>query len=328
MLGSANTFIYKAFGLSIRSEISFPELLRISNHSDIADISIYVEDLSNYWNDLGGKVNKFIIQDNLVMFHLTNIGIFLVQNGVKIIVSPEKRSTMDQIRLYLLGTCMGALLMQRKVLPLHGSAVAINGKAYVFTGDSGAGKSTLAATFLNRGYHLLSDDVIAIRFKENNTPVVIPAYPQQKLWQESLTQFGMEASKYRSIYGRETKFCIPISTQFADETLPLAGVFEIMRVEKGQIKLNHIEGLEGLRTLSYHTYRNFLIRDMGLLDWHFRMITKLVHHLEIFRIERPTNEFTANHLASLILEVANNPSNKTANTGLIAENKLRVNFNV
>ena len=38
---------------------------------------------------------------------------------------------------------MGALLMQRKILPLHGSAIAIDGKAYAFVGDSGAGKSTL-----------------------------------------------------------------------------------------------------------------------------------------------------------------------------------------
>ena len=35
----------------------------------------------------------------------------------------------DIIRLYILGTCMGAILMQRKILPLHGSAIAINGKA-------------------------------------------------------------------------------------------------------------------------------------------------------------------------------------------------------
>ena len=52
--------------------------------------------------------------------------------------------------------------MQRKVLPLHGSAIAINGKAYAIIGDSGAGKSTLALAFLNRGYRLLTDDVIAV----------------------------------------------------------------------------------------------------------------------------------------------------------------------
>ena len=57
---------------------------------------------------------------------------------------------------------MGAILMQRKILPLHGSAIAIDGKAYAIVGDSGAGKSTLASAFLKRGYQLLSDDVITV----------------------------------------------------------------------------------------------------------------------------------------------------------------------
>ena len=63
----------------------------------------------------------------------------------------------------------GALLMQRKILPLHGSAVAIDGKAYAIVGDSGAGKSTLASAFLNKGYQLLSDDVIAVSLSQMKT---------------------------------------------------------------------------------------------------------------------------------------------------------------
>ena len=77
-----------------------------------------------------------------------------------------KEADEDKIRLYILGTCMGALLMQRKILPLHGSAIAIDGKAYAFVGDSGAGKSTLASAFLSKGYKLLSDDVIAVSLSE------------------------------------------------------------------------------------------------------------------------------------------------------------------
>ena len=38
---------------------------------------------------------------------------------------------------YLLGTCMGTILMQRKILPLHGSAIEIEGKVYAIVGDSG-----------------------------------------------------------------------------------------------------------------------------------------------------------------------------------------------
>ena len=83
-------------------------------------------------------------------FRILLISIF--KDGNKIIVSPLDEIDEDVIRLYILGTCMGAILMQRKILPLHGSAIAINGKAYAIVGDSGAGKSTLASAFLKKGY--------------------------------------------------------------------------------------------------------------------------------------------------------------------------------
>ena len=100
-----------------------------------------------------------------MMYKFGNIAIFSIQDGKRISVSPLKEYDEDTSSdYYILGTCMGAILMQRKVLPLHGSAIAINGKAYAIIGDSGAGKSTLALAFLNKGFQLLSDDVIAVSF--------------------------------------------------------------------------------------------------------------------------------------------------------------------
>lgn len=99
------------------------------------------------------------------MFQVADTAIFAIQNGDTIQVSPMAGADEAKIRLFLLGTCMGALLMQRKILPLHGSAIAIDGKAYAFVGHSGAGKSTLASAFINKGFQLLSDDVIAVTLR-------------------------------------------------------------------------------------------------------------------------------------------------------------------
>ena len=54
------------------------------------------------------------------------------------------------------------MLQHRGYLVLHGSAVLVNGRAVVFSGDSGAGKSTLAASMVHHGYQLITDDVVAI----------------------------------------------------------------------------------------------------------------------------------------------------------------------
>lgn len=191
--------------------------------------------------------------------------------------------------------------MQRKILPLHGSAIAIDGKALAIVGESGAGKSTLASAFLKKGYRLLSDDVIPVALSNQHVPMVTPAYPQQKLWQESLKEFGMETSQLRPIIDRETKFAVPVTDQFAQEPLPLVGVIELVKTKNNEIKIHPILNLDRLHTLFMHTYRNFLIHRSGLMDWHFDITAKIVNKVDVFRLERPASRFTANELTDAIL---------------------------
>jgi hypothetical protein len=227
-----------------------------------------------------------------------------MENGEKITVSPSSGYDEDLVRLYLLGTCMGVLLMQRHTFPLHGSAIAIDGKAYAFIGDSGAGKSTLASAFMSSGFQLVSDDVIAVSL-ESGQPMVTPSYPQQKLWQESLDKFGMDNNDFRSIYGRQTKFCIPVTEQYYHGALPLAGVFELKKSKSEHIQIQPITGLERVSMLYIHTYRNFLLTQLGLMEWHFLTSTSIANKIDINRIERPLLGFTAHQLVSHILAMIN-----------------------
>lgn len=305
MIDTVRKVVYKAFGLRVLSEIPLPELPQVSEQKDTADITIEIADLSQQWRELTVQQQKFVVKENLVMFQVSNTATFSIQEGEKIIVSPMPGSEEDKIRLYILGTCMGALLMQRKVLPLHGSAIAINGRAYAIVGDSGAGKSTLASVFLHKGYQLLSDDVIAVSLSSENTPFVMPSYPQQKLWQESLKEFGMETVHYRQLFERETKYAIPVHSKFCNEPLPLAGVFELVKTENENIEIHRIQGLERLYTLFCHTYRNFLIERLGLIEWHFSTSASFVNQIDIFKLCRPDSGFTAHNLADIILDSLN-----------------------
>lgn len=294
--------IYKAFGLSIDSDIPLPELPVQKSEKKKIDIRIKVQDLSTLWNEIGVQ-GKFVLKENLVIFRIKNTGIFCVKGGNMILVSPMKGSAgFEKIRLYILGSCMGILLMQRKVLPLHGSTVAIDGYAYAFVGESGAGKSTLAQALIKKGCKLLSDDIVAISLLDNQTPQVIPSYPQQKLWQESLEKFGMETIRYSPLFDRETKYAVPIVSSFHAEPLPLKGIFELRKSENEEMDIYPIQGLQRLHMLFSHTYRHFLISRLGLLKWHFDISTTIVNQLDFFQIERPISTFTAHDLSSFILD--------------------------
>ncbi|CAH0137122.1 HPr kinase/phosphorylase [Peribacillus sp. Bi96] len=297
---------YRAFGLNLFSEIPLPEVPRLGISKDMTDVEIEYGDLSELWEkQVLLPKQKYVVEDHMVMFQVPGIAIFKIQEGKKITVSPISNSDEDHIRLYILGTCMGIILLQKKVLPLHGSAIDINGKAYAFIGDSGAGKSTLAAAFLKEGFQLLSDDVIPVSLSKDNKPFITPSYPQQKLWQESLQAFGIEKKDYQPLFERETKFSVPVTSSFSNKPLPLSSVFELVKTEHGEVTLQKINQLERFRTLFCHTYRNFLVPRLGLMEWHFMESVNILNKIHMYQLHRPNTGFTVNNLVSQILENIN-----------------------
>lgn len=302
MLQIEKKLLYRAFGMTIASEIKLPELTVISEFNDKADIEIKIQEPATY-HDLSQHSMKFVFKDNLVKFYIAEAAEFTIEEGRQILVSPMKEADDDEIRLLILGTCMGVILMQRRIYPLHGSAIVIQGKAYAIIGESGAGKSTLASAFLDQGFSLLSDDVIAVSLSQDHSaPFVTPSYPQQKLWQDSMDNFGLLASDYRPVFGRQNKYLIPLSSNYYSDPLPLAGVFELVKTDHDEIEIERIEKLERLHMLFRHTYRNFLIPQLGLMDWHFQISANIVNKIQMFQLRRPSCKYSAPQLVSLILD--------------------------
>lgn len=300
---------YFAFGTTIYSEFQLPELnQQIDNRSE-PDIFILKKDLQEQWSATATPNSHFVFDKDSVLFYAPNIAIFLIEKGSYIYVTPLANNKQDEIRLYLLGTCMGALLMQRKVLPLHGSAININGKAYAIVGECGAGKSTLARAFMEKGYKLISDDIIPLMETTAKESIVIPSYPYQKLWLESLNNFDMNVGNYQAIAYREEKYSIPISMQFENSFLPLAGVFELKKERTKDMKYKEVLNLERLQTLYLHTFRNIFLQPLDLLSWHLSTTSKLADSIKMFQIIRPESRFTANDIAEWIIHTVNGGGN-------------------
>ncbi|MFQ3544398.1 aldolase [Halobacillus rhizosphaerae] len=291
---------YIGFGLSIASDLFLPELIH-QDHSNKPDLSIEKANLTDLWKKEARANRSFIIREDFCLFRIPEVAIYFVEKGESIRYHPLSDVTEERLRLYILGTCMGALLFQKKVLPLHGSALLIDGKAYAIVGESGAGKSTLASAFIKDGHKLLSDDVIPVTFSDEGVPMVTPAYPQQKLWQQSLNEFGMNSKEYKPIFGREEKFTVPVKEHFHDQIVPLAGVIELTKNNSTQIQMEPVPILKRLSKLYQHTYRNFMIERLGITDWHFQLSAKLLSHIDLLHLNRPENSFTADPLREMIL---------------------------
>ncbi|MFJ7756089.1 aldolase [Peribacillus muralis] len=312
MLNTDKTYAYTTFGLTIASDMLLPELEKAScNLTDSgADFHIRRQDLAKEWGETDPLDRKgFIVEENRVMFEVPELAVFSIEGGKTITVSFSEEENEDRVRLYILGSCMGIMLMQRKVLALHGSAIAIDGKAYVFIGESGAGKSTLASSFMKQGYKLLSDDIVALSMKEG-IPWVTPSYPQQKLWLESIQAFEMKATDYEPLFDRITKFSIPVRADFQNTPMPLGGIFELSCEDVEAIEFHPVKKLHRLKVLYTHTYRRSILERMGMMAWHFTYCAECLPSVSIYRIIRPTSAFTAHDLVDIITHVIQGGNSK------------------
>ncbi|MDB4868251.1 MAG: hypothetical protein JWR03_2584 [Cohnella sp.] len=311
MISAVQQTVYQAFGMRLSSGIPLPELPVSDDTGEHASADIVIEtaEPTRLWDELEKGGNNFVRKGNRFLFLIPETAVFCIENGFKITVCPLPGADEEKVRVYLLGTCMGALLMTRKVLPLHGSAVEIDGKAYAFVGDSGAGKSTLAAAFVSMGHLLVSDDVIAVTLAHGDgLPIVMPSYPQQKLWQESIDHLGMQSERFRPVYRETTKYAVPVPSEFCSEPVPLAGVFELVKSGRDTIGVRRLPNLERLRMMLLHTYRNMLIRRLGLEQWHFKISTAVADAVEVYQLQRPMEGFTAHQLASAIIRTVEKES--------------------
>lgn len=81
------------------------------------------------------------------------------------------------------GTVAAIILAWRGLVPLHGSAVELDGTAVLIAGPSGAGKSTLCEALVRRGGRLVSDDLSVLKpLSDVGIPTLLPGRPAIRLF--------------------------------------------------------------------------------------------------------------------------------------------------
>jgi len=99
----------------------------------------------------------------------------------------------DAVPAAFFGTVVAIVLAWRGLVPLHGSAVEIDGQAVLLAGPSGAGKSTLCDALVQRGGKLVSDDLSVMKpVADGAVPVLLPGRPAIRLFPGGSTSEGIK----------------------------------------------------------------------------------------------------------------------------------------
>lgn len=287
---------YYAFNLAIHSEMRFPELLPLSDFVS-AHTHIKFGKVCHQGLNLAQKKGLFYqATESEIWLNVKDVARFLIAHGNRITIDPAPSVDEDSLRIFILGSCMGALLMQRNLLILHGNAVKIGKQCVSFVGDSRSGKSTLSGAFFKRGHSILADDVCAI----NAEGKVLPSFPQIKLWLDSANYLAIETQSLRKIRPGIEKFAIPLNQQFYTDMLPLNVIYCLHKHGKDNFTFETINGAQKLQLLHYNTYRKSYLSGLNKEKSHFLQCSKLANQAAVVKITRPSQAFKLNELVDLI----------------------------
>jgi len=287
-LSHGPVYNYVVAGLTINSELPLPELMAHSPEPTDADVEIRYGAVPDSLPGATQASSAAQITPEAVLLEISSVGRFYVRTGKEIRVEPKPDVKEADLRLFLLGSALGAIYFQRGLFPLHASVVVINGGAVAFSGNPGAGKSTIAAWLNHQGYPLLCDDVCVIRFEADQQPLAYPSFPRLKLWNDALSEFGIDHGNLQRDYSRADKYHLSASGEFRLEPAPLRHI-NLLKFSEDMAD-PHIEDIgpaDAVPLLRDNTYRFQYISGLGLTRNHFLDCVKLARSTQTHYLIRP-----------------------------------------
>ncbi len=254
-------YYYKVFDLILDSCIELPEAVRIDTPDNV-DVVVSFGD--TYLDETDKKY--FFIKRNPQQIIINSMAaVFEVCDGKTITVGLKEGYDERLLRIFLLGSALGAVQYQLGYLPLHGGAIVANDGAIIITGNSGAGKSTMTSTLVGLGYKYLTDDVSGV-FMENSVPYVLPAYPQRKLIRDACISLGYDPDTLPVADKDRDKFAIRDPERWRDTPAPLSMILELVRAEEGQpLSVAPLNAIERIRVIKECLYRSFYHMENGII---------------------------------------------------------------
>lgn len=291
---------YTAFGLRWQLPFACPEMGAASPTTGDVDVIVRYGAVPQALAGSQGAGPFHQVKAHEILFQFPGVARYLIREGREIVIQREEDAPEDDVRLFLLGTAASLLLHQRGMLPIHASGIRTPQGAVLFAGHSGVGKSTLLATFLKRGYAMLTDDLAAIDLDGDGRPRVYPGYPQLKLWADSAKQLQQPTKGLRRVRPEIEKFAVPVPNDLAQSPLPLRAIYLPTVHNEETFRLEPLSDVRKFNVFLDHTWQKLALKRMGRHADHFRQAVAVANVSQVIRVYRPEEPFRVEELADLI----------------------------
>lgn len=203
----------------------------------------------------------------------------------------DPEAELSLMETYFLGPVASFRLEQRHIPTLHASAVVIDEQAVAFLSHSGNGKSTLAATMLQAGALLLTDDILAVE-EQGGVFYGRPSYPQMRFWPGEAEFFLGQAENLPLVSPFTAKRRIGIEAEefgrFALSPTPLTCLYLPRRTfDDAPPKITALTRSEAVMELFRYSFFPSAVQQLGLTGRRLDFYSQLVRGLPIRRLVYP-----------------------------------------
>lgn len=295
---------YKIHGLTVRSALPLPGLPPAD--ADTAEIVVSFGPTPNFVADAvpWGPDSRFLLTTSRFWFQVDGVARYLVPDRHRIIITPAPAADPGLMRQYLFVPVFYALLYFRGLIPLHASAVSVDGGAVLFLGPQGAGKSTLAACLRQRGYRIMADDFCVTAMVENAGIVVFPGNPQLKLCMDMIEEFQEDPNAWEPSDPRENKYRLTLGSDYCPTARPVTHIYLLKPTTGPNLWLTPLSGASKLHPLLENNHFALGIDLTRVIDQHFmhyfKQLSALARQARVVEISYPRRLGLLQELADMV----------------------------
>ena len=295
---TAATHCYFLCGWYTRSDISLTGVPPLERHREDADVVIQIRSGRSPLANAARRIEHSFQRSHL---RIHNVADFEISEGREILIWPATGAKQKDIEIFLLGPAWATLCHQRKILPLHASAIANETSITAFAGHPGAGKSTIAAMLSTLNYELIADDILPVDFNQDLTPGAWPYLRRLKLHRDLITRFAFTpAEKVSEDLDKEKYFVYP-KFRGADKWRRLERIYLLEKdVTGSHDSIEPLAGADAVRVLVDQTYHFDFIPGTRQFGEHLAFCTRLASKVAIYRLRWTPLSASTEEFRSLI----------------------------
>ena len=196
------------------------------------------------------------------------------------------------VETHFLGMVLSYWLERQGIPVLHASSVSVDDQAVAFLGTNKAGKSSLAVALMQRGYPLLSDDLVGLQPSESGIDAR-PGFPSMRMWPD-LAEFVMGPSwgQLPLAHPRFVKRRLSVGpggfAQFLDRVQPLACLYiperRDDRLGQVEVRIEPVPAGQAVFELLREAFLPWLSQVRGLSAHRLQVLNTLVARVPVRRL--------------------------------------------